>query len=127
MTAKTRQAQDDQLIELLAKGETLANASRLVGVSARTVRRRMDNPEFRRHVDEFRADMLTRAAGRLANVLDSAITTLADLLEPNVSPAIRLAAARAALEHCCRIRQSVELEQRLAELENLVATQEPQP
>jgi len=42
---------------------------------------------------------------------------LADLLKSDVSPTIRLAAARAAMEYCLRMREIMSLEARIAALE----------
>ncbi len=116
MTAKSGQ-RNARLIELLARGVSQVDAARQTGISDRTVRRRLADPEFRRQVEKFRGTMVESAAGKLASLLDEAADTLQALMKPDVPAGIRLSAARAALEHCCRIRETVELERRVAELE----------
>jgi hypothetical protein len=118
MAEKTRQKQDDALVESLARGATQSHAARLAGCGARTVHRRLADPEFRSRIEAFRAEMLSQASGRLAEMLDASVSTLADLLKPDVSPTIRLAAARAAFEYCLRTREIVSLEARIAALED---------
>ena len=70
MAEKTRQKQDDVLITSLARGESQTHAARLAGCGARTVHRRLADPEFRSRIEAFRAEMLSQASGRLADMLD---------------------------------------------------------
>jgi hypothetical protein len=115
MTAKS--GQSGRLIELLARGESQANAARQTGLSDRTIRRRLDDPAFRQQVDEFRAQMLESASGRLADLLDQALDTLADLMTHSGPPAVRLQAAKCVFESALKYREAASLEQRLLALE----------
>jgi hypothetical protein len=118
MAEKLRQNHDARLVEALARGVNQTEAARLSGVSVRTIARRLGDPEFRNQVDEFRAQMLESASGRLADLLDRSISTLARLMADDAPPGVRLSAAKAAIEHAVRLREAFEIERRLRELEN---------
>jgi hypothetical protein len=70
-----------------------------------------------------RADMVGRSAGMLTAAGGEAIRTLLTL-QKDSTPSVRLGAARTILEMGLKIRQMVDLEQRMAELEELVAAQD---
>ena len=107
---------DADLIVALASGRTVRDAAKHAKVGERTAHRRLGDREFRRKVSEARAEMIEQAAGRLAKAASTAVTTLRKLLKAE-SESVRLGACRAILESCERLRQSADLEQRIAELE----------
>jgi hypothetical protein len=105
----------------LASGRTIVDAARANNVCIRTVAHWLKHdPAFVRQVDQLRADMISRAAGRIANDMTSAAKTLRKLLRDPDSR-VRLGAARAVLENGVKLRESAVLEQRIAELEKLAA------
>jgi hypothetical protein len=114
-----RKNADSALIGALAAGGTAEYAARQAGVSERTVYRRLGEPDFRRRVDEARAEMIGRAVGTLALASQGAVATLVDL-QKSGPPSVRLGAARAILELGTRLRETEEMERRLASLEALV-------
>jgi hypothetical protein len=119
MSQKPRRKGDALLVESLAGGHTVAQAARQAGVSARTVFRRLGNPEFQERVRKARARMFDSATGALASIMHKSVAALRELLG-NPSASIRLSAARCVLEAAQRLREAVELEQRLAEVESVV-------
>ena len=121
-----RQKGDSPLVAALAGGATVRDAARQAGVSERTVYRRLDDPEFSRGVTEARAELVTRAVAMLAEAGTEAVRTLRALLADGTPPAVRLGAARAVLELGTKLRESEELEQRLATLEGQLGADEPQ-
>ncbi len=100
----------------LAAGQTLRLAAEASGVAERTAARRWADPAFRRRVNELRSEMVQQSLGRLANGMTAAADKLRELLDAE-SESVRLGAARALLELGVKLRESVELEQRLADLE----------
>jgi hypothetical protein len=113
---------DAALVVALAGGATVQEAARAAGVSERTVYRRLEDGTFRHAVAEARSGLIGRAAGVLARVCAAAAMTLADLLEAE-SETVRLGACRSILELGVKLRESEELERRLAELERALGTQ----
>jgi hypothetical protein len=113
-----RRKRDDALAMALASGQTIRDAARVSGVSERTVTRRLSEPVFRARVSELRSGMIAQALGRMADGMADAADKLWQLLAAK-SEAVQLGACRALLELGVKLRESVELEQRLATLEQL--------
>jgi hypothetical protein len=109
---------DDALTLALARGLSNAEAAAEAGVSERTVGRRKAAPAFLARVRELRAGLVEWAAARLADGMVEAADTLGGLLTAE-SEATRLGAARSLIELGAKRRDSLELEERIAELERL--------
>ena len=119
--ASGRRGADDRLLQLLACGATVATAATQAGVSEATVYRRLAEPEFTRKLQALRSDMVQRTSGTLTAAGTESVQTLLELQKPGVPPATRLGAAKATLELGMKVRETAELEQRLAALEEQVA------
>ena len=63
MPQKGRRQADEAILLALACGATLASAARSAGVSQATAYRRTQEPEFKRRLQEMRADTVRRTAG----------------------------------------------------------------
>jgi hypothetical protein len=111
-----RRKGDDALLLALATGETVRDAARSAGIGERTATRRVADPDFRRRITEIRAAMIGRALGRLADGMVEAADMLRRLLDAQ-SENVRLGAARTLLELGVKLRENVELEERLQALE----------
>ncbi|MFE3940590.1 hypothetical protein ACFXPV_01710 [Streptomyces sp. NPDC059118] len=112
MTSKNRPA----AVVALARGNTAEQAAREAGVSGRTIRRWMEEPEFGRQVMATRTELLQLAVGQLAAASTKAVATLVDALD-NEKGQARVQAARVLLDAVPALRESLDLEQRLAALE----------
>jgi hypothetical protein len=101
----------------LAAGHPLRVAAKQSGAGARTIKTWTATvPAFGRRVAELRAEMTARAVGRLADGMSFAADTLRKLLTAK-SETVRLGAARAVLEIGNKLRESIELEERITALE----------
>lgn len=109
----------------LASGQTLRDAANAAGIGERTATRRLADPAFRRRVDELRGEMVRRALGKMADGMADAADRLRQLLAAR-SEAVQLGACRALLELGVKLRENVELEQRLTDLERLAAERKDQ-
>jgi hypothetical protein len=116
MTHRGRRNADEPLALALAAGRTLRDAAASVGVAERTATRRWADPEFRSRVAELRGEMVGQALGRMADGMGEAAAKLRELLSAK-SESVSLGAARALLELTVKLRETTELEQRLAALE----------
>ena len=116
MAGSGRKNADSALVAALAGGATVCDAARQAGVGETTVYRRLQEPAFRQDVTETRARLVENAVGQLADASTAAVTTLRALLGAE-GESVRLGAARAILELGARLREAVELEQRIAALE----------
>jgi hypothetical protein len=115
-----RRNADEALALAVASGQTLREAAAAAQIAERTAARRWADPTFKQRVGELRAEMIGRALGRMADGMSEAAAKLRELLNAN-GEAVRLGAARALLELSLKLRESVELEQRLSALEKQAA------
>jgi hypothetical protein len=113
-------ARIDALALALASGKTITEAAAAADLSRRTATRQVADPDFRRRVAALRAEMVARALGKMADGMTDAVDTLRALLNAE-GESVRLGAARSILELGNKLREAVELEERLAEVERLVA------
>jgi hypothetical protein len=109
---------DDVLMLALARGETVRDAAVSAGMSERTAARRWADPAFRLRVSHLRGEMLVRAAGKLADAMSEAADELRQLMKEAKSETVRLAACRTALELGLKSRETLELDERLRQLED---------
>jgi hypothetical protein len=111
-----RKRGDDALAVALAGGKTPRDAAAAAGIAERTATRRWADPAFRRHVTQLRADMVARAMGNITEGMIDAAAALRKLLKAK-SESVQLSACRALLEMGVKLRESVETEERITELE----------
>jgi hypothetical protein len=117
MARNGRKASDDALATVLACGATVESAARTVGISVRTVHRRLASAEFQKRLACIRKDMVDRTTAALTGVGMESVRTLIALQDASMPPAVRLGAARAALDLGVKFRESQELAERIALLE----------
>ena len=107
----------DAVALALASGATLREAAQRTSAGERTIKTwTAANPQFVRRVAELRAEMTSRALGRLVEGMSFAADTLRKLLTAK-SEMVRLGAARSVIELGTRVREIVELEERITALE----------
>ena len=111
-----RSVEDEALKDALATGLTYAEAGELVGVSERTVRRRMSDQPFAAEVSRRRGEHVSSLAGLLVTAGADAVHVLRESLHDDAA-AVRLRAAQLLLTLGTQLRHAHELEQRLAALE----------
>jgi len=124
MTAGDRKNGGAALVVALARGDTVADAATVAGVSEATVYRRLREPAFRRQVDDVRADMIRQAVARLSAASTEAADTLRALLASEMDFA-RLAAARSILELGTKLREHEDLAERVRRLEERLGDATP--
>lgn len=100
----------------MAAGKTIRAAAETVGVSERTANRRAADPAFRKKVSTLRDGMTVAALGRLGDGLALAADTLRELVKSE-DEHVRLKAAVKVFELTLRLREHVELSERLRALE----------
>ena len=91
--AETRsEAVDDQLIILLAEGHSHVSAAAMVGCSAKTVQRRMREPQFAQAVIDRRREGIDAITGLVVGGTERAVAVLCEALEsPKCSERLRAA------------------------------------
>jgi hypothetical protein len=116
MASRGVHARDDNLILVLAGGRTVAEAASEVDISPRTVNRRLEDPAFRRRVEETRTAMFEVALGNLAGSLTEACSAVRSLLKSD-SDQVKLGAARTIFDMTMPLLDSLTIDRRLAEIE----------
>ena len=111
-----RKRNESTLILALATGATVREAAKLSGFGESTAYRRSADPEFRNRVSAARDELWGAAIGKLANAATEAVETLQELLTCEDAK-VRLGSARAILAVAPHLRETVEHERRLSELE----------
>ena len=111
-------AADELLAVALARGATFEEAAREAGLSERTAFRRNSDPKFRELVASIRRQVLDVAVGKLLGLAGQAVGGMAELMGEQYPAATRLAACRAVLEFSAKLREQVEFEGRLADVED---------
>ena len=102
----------------LASGANLDEAARQSGAGMSTIKTWMyTQPAFNQRVNDLRAEMTRQALGKLVENMTSAADTLGYLSRKSKSESIRLRASQAIIELGVKLRDSVELEARIAALE----------
>lgn len=125
MSSETRQSREVAVIEALSCGKSQKDAAAAAGLSARTVARWLETPEFQRRVTVCREQMLEVHTARLGSVVGDAVETLRTLMAETAPPAVRLGAARTVLEQSLKLREVMSIEKRIGELESRLAANKP--
>jgi hypothetical protein len=103
---------DDVLALALARAATRQMAAKVAGVSEGTVYVRLNDPKFRLGAAAFRRALIDGAIGKLGTIADKAADVLGRLLRDN-NPSTRLRSATIILDQLTRLREHVELSERL--------------
>jgi hypothetical protein len=117
MADNGRQKGDLLLATAIAAGASVRDAAKQLGLGERTAYRRSTEPDFRALVTSIRAEMVSRATGKLAEAAADAAGTLLTLARDADSEPVRLSAAKAVLELGAQLRKVEDFDARLAEIE----------
>jgi hypothetical protein len=101
---------------LIAAGRSIKAAALETKCGERTVHGWLEDDHYRSFVAELRHRMLDGAVGALVEATNEAVSTLKELLDDK-QPNVRLRAALGILDAVVRLREHVELERRIMNLE----------
>lgn len=109
---------DEKILAALIAAGSVRGAAQVADVSEATVRNRMADPVFRGRFDQLRSDLLQAATAGLMSKLESATSTMTEIMDDDTNPgSVRLAAADAIFRHCLRYVSAADFERRIAALE----------
>src|SRR5262249_32444858 len=120
VTHRGRANADELLAAALAAGKSHRDAATTAGVSQKTAFRRMQDPAFRDRVREMRASMMAAALGRLTDGMTAASDAL-HALAPDTDREVRVKAAVKVIELAIKVKDTTDLEERLAKIEQQLA------
>lgn len=112
-------AKQEQVILALASGSTTKNAAAATNTGTRTIDRWLQDANFRKRIAIVRGELFGQSVGVLIAIASRAAAKLGLLLDAR-DDKIKLGAARAVLELATKLRESVELETRLTNLEQMM-------
>lgn len=108
-------------IAALLSTTTIAEAADMTGVSTRTIQRWQEDPIFRAELSKQEGEAVTIVSRRLVALADIAVETIKDILCDKEIPAgVKLRASEAVLTNLLRLREMVDLDRRLTELEGRI-------
>jgi HEAT repeat protein len=110
---------EEQLIANLAAGKTMRETAAAVGITERTVQRRMANEKFRTRIMEIRSSAVSSATARLLMGMKEAANVLMMHLEDS-DKRIQQRAAVKLIELGVKLNTINELEKRIEQLERYV-------
>jgi hypothetical protein len=111
------------LAALLA-APTLAEAAARAGVGERTLRRWLRDAAFRAELHRAQDEAMAQATRQSLAAMTEALQTLQAIMhDPTAQPSARVSAAKSILEHAARLYEATTLAERLAALEQKVATE----
>lgn len=105
----------------LARGASIEDAARAGSVSARTVRRRLEDPRYRAEIAKLRAKVLDGILARLLYGARVGVETLIEVARDGKSESARVSAARVLAEHTLSFSELVAVDERLAAIEAAVS------
>ncbi len=110
---------DDMIAVCVSHGLTDEATGDMVGTSARTVRRRRQNPAVADKVAEMVTQRAEELQVRLSSLGASALDVYQDAMYPDEHISYRISGANATLKNLHAFRSTADLERRVVELENL--------
>lgn len=108
----------ERALAALLTSDTQSEAAKKCGLSERTLRLYLDDPEFFTEYQQRRQQMVTDATKKLQSYMQSSVETLRELRDDKETPpGIRASAARALLEYGLKYTDVADLAERITALE----------
>ena len=109
---------DDEIVTSLLQTGNIVKTAQLLGVSRATIHRRMKQDVFLDKLKEKRRDNWQIAQSRLTDALQTAVSTLCEILtDENISPGIRLRASIATLDLALKSQEQLDILETLQKIE----------
>jgi len=110
-----------RFLQALLQAKSIREAAGLTHISERTAWRWLRDPAFRAELRRVQDEALAQAARQAVGTFGEALETLRDVMaRPSAPASARVAAARAVLEVGLRLAETLDLAERVRELEEKV-------
>ena len=114
-----KKVSDEKLLEMLLVHGGVRGAAAVLGISQNAVYKRLKDDSFRQQYDVMQGALLSTAAASMVNALDKAVSALLAVLnDTEASAGLKVSAANALLNHCCRYVETSNVLRRLEALED---------
>lgn len=111
----------EAFVAAMLEEPTIEAAAKRAGIGRRTGQKWLQDPDVRKLYDETRRQLLDHTLVGLQRISGRAVSALDEGLGSGNRTADRIRAANVALTHLLRLRELVDLEERLAVLERRMA------
>ena len=109
---------DEKLLTALLTTSTISSAAEMAGVTEKTIRNRLSDPNFRAEYERRQSMTLDAACKALQAAMTDAVDVLTSIMkETDTSPATRISAARSVLDYGVKLTELTDLAARVAALE----------
>ncbi len=109
---------DEAILGALLSSPTVRSAAEKCGVSERTIYKRLENESFKQRYDDERKATFKRCSEALQARLAGAVEAITEVMDgESSSPQTRLNAAEAVLRHSLKFKETLELADKVEELE----------
>ena len=113
-----KKVSDEKLLEMMLVHGGVRGAAAVLGISQNAIYKRLKDESFREQYDTMQGVMLSTAAASMVDALDDAVSALKSVLNnPDASMGLKVSAANALLNHCCRYVETSNILRRLDALE----------
>lgn len=114
-----KKVSDEKLLEMLLVHGGVRGAAAVLGISQNAIYKRLKDDSFRQQYDVMQGALLSTAAASMVNALDKAVSALLAVLnDTETSAGLKVNAANALLNHCCRYVETSNVLRRLEALED---------
>ena len=114
-----KKVSDEKLLEMLLVHGGVRGAAAVLGISQNAIYKRLKDDSFRQQYDVMQGALLSTAAASMVNALDKAVSALLAVLnDTETSAGLKVSAANALLNHCCRYVETSNVLRRLEALED---------
>lgn len=114
-----KKVSDEKLLEMLLVHGGVRGAAAVLGISQNAIYKRLKDDPFRQQYDVMQGALLSTAAASMVNALDKAVSALLAVLnDTETSAGLKVSAANALLNHCCRYVETSNVLRRLEALED---------
>ena len=111
-------AKDENILSALLSCGSIAEASKISGVSRPVIYKRLADETFRAEYDKRRSLILNEACNSLQATLTKAVDTIRDIMEDTeTAPQVRLNASALILQNCLKYTEQADIISRIEELE----------
>ena len=126
MTEKDLSPRQSRFVAAMLTARTIGEAAQAAGVTERTGKRYLKIPAVKVALGHALDSAMTQATSRAVTAMSEALETLEAIHRDEGTPApTRVSAARAILQACPKLREAMDLAQRVAEMEERMQRIQP--
>lgn len=113
---------DEKMILALITCKDITTASEKLGISRQAIYNRLQQPAFRKRLQNERQGQMQVASSKLTNITGNAIETLSSVMnDTEIAPGTRVKSAQILLDICLRTTEINDIVERISAIEETLA------